>query len=107
MQQPSLFKGIRQLINSVMLFSSAYLLWHVSKQLSRVAVAYGFCSIALILISGAFLSVSRFLYGIVSLSLALGVLLARYPRWGYPILGLFGTLLVLFSIRFAWRLWVA
>lgn len=107
MQQASLFKGIRQFINYVMVFGSGYLLWYESKRLSGVAVSYGFCSLALILISGAFLSVSRFLYGIVSLSIALGVLLARYPRWGYPIFGFFGLSLVLFSIRFAWKLWVA
>ncbi len=107
MQQPSLHKGIRSFLNFATIFASGYLLWRVSKKLAPVAVAYGFSSLALILISGAFLSVSRFLYGNVSLSLALGVLLARYPRWGYPLMSLFAILLLLFSIRFAWKLWVA
>lgn len=39
-------------------------------------------------------SVSRYAYGIVSLSLALGILLASHPRWGYAILALFAVLLV-------------
>jgi len=88
----------------VMLLGSGYLLWHLRRKLSRVAVAYGFCSLALLIIGGATLSFERYAYGIVSLSLGLGVLLARYPRWGYAVMGFFAILLVQSAIRFAcWR----
>lgn len=99
--------GLRRFINIVMILGSGYLLWRLSTKLSRVAVAYGFSTLALIIISKALTSVNRFLYGNVSLSLALGVLFARYPRWGYLIISIFAILLVVFSIRFSWNLWVA
>ncbi len=91
----------------VIVFGSSYLLWRLRSKLSHVAVAYGFCSLALSLTSGAILSVERFAYGIVSLSLALGVLLARYPYWGYALIGLFAIWLVRYAILFAWWDWVA
>ena len=100
-------KNVRRLINFVMIFGSSYLLWRLSTKLNHVAVAYGFCALTLILISGAIHSVNRFLFGIVSLSLALGVLFARYPRWGYPIIGFGAILLIVFAIRFSWWHWVA
>ena len=95
------------LIPVVMIFGGAYLLWHLRAKLSPVAVAYGFCSLALIITSGVLMSVSRFAYAIVSLSLALGVLFANHPRWGYVTMGLFAILLVEFAIKFAWWHWVA
>lgn len=106
-QAPTKLKGIRRLINFAMIAGCGYFLWRLSARLRPVAVAYGFCSLILVLISGAVVSVNRFLYGNVSLSLALGVWLARYPRWRYPTIGFFALLLVIFSIRFAWNLWVA
>ncbi len=92
-----------------MVFGGAYLFWHLRHQLSRVALTYGFFSILLILLSGATLSVNRYVYGIPSASLALGLLLSRHRHrhWGYATMGLFATLLVGFSIRFAWWRWVA
>jgi Gpi18-like mannosyltransferase len=106
-QYPSRLIGIRRLINLVMIFGCGALLWRLSSQLSRVAVAYGFCSLTLLVTVRAVRSINRYLYGIVPLSIALGVLFARYPRWGYPTLGLFVIFLVVFSIRFSWNLWVA
>ncbi len=75
------------LINTVMVLGSGYLLWQLRTQLSLVTVIYGFCALGLILASGGTWSLSRIAYGIVSLSVALGVLLARYPRWGYATMG--------------------
>lgn len=92
---------------AVVIFGGGYLLWRLRTQLSRVAGVYGFCALALILSSGSTVSVERIVYGVVSLSLALGVLLARHPRWGYAIMGYFAILLVAFSIRFARWFWVA
>jgi Gpi18-like mannosyltransferase len=99
--------AIKELTKLVMVFGGAYLFWHFRREISRVAVVYGFFSILLIFSSGAVLSVNRYVYGIVTASLAFGLLLSRHPRWGYAIMGLFGTMLVGFSIRFAWWRWVA
>lgn len=99
--------AVKELTKLIMVFGSAYLFWHLRHQMSRVAVVYGFFSILLIFNSGAIMSVNRFVYGIVTASMALGIFLSRHPRWGYATMGLFGTLLVGFSIRFAWWRWVA
>ena len=90
-----------------MVFGGIYLLWHMRRQLSHVAVAYGFFSMALIVTSGVLGSVTRYVYGTVSISLALGILLSRHQRWGYALIGFFSILLVVYTIRFAWWQWVA
>lgn len=95
------------LINAVMIFGGGYLLWRLGNKLSLVAVTYGFCSLGLILVSGSTISVGRLAYGIVSLAIALGLLLGRYPRWGYIILSFFAILLASFAIRFAQHQWVS
>ncbi|GAB4186046.1 MAG: hypothetical protein Fur006_25010 [Coleofasciculaceae cyanobacterium] len=99
--------AVKELTKLIMVFGGGYLFWYMRHQISRVAVVYGFFSILLIINSGAVLSVNRYVYGIVTASLALGVLLSRHPRWGFATMGLFGTMLLGFSIRFAWWRWVA
>jgi Gpi18-like mannosyltransferase len=91
----------------VMIFGSAYLLWFVRKRLTSMVLTYGFCSLALLVNAGALKSVNRYAYGIVPLSIALGLLLAAKPRWGYGLMGLFGVFLLYVSVRFASWLWVA
>lgn len=91
----------------VMLLGGSFLLWHLRSKLPQVVIIYGFCSFALLLKSGATSSFHRYVYGIVSVSLALGILLACYPRWGYAIIGLFTILLINYTVRFAWWQWVA
>jgi Gpi18-like mannosyltransferase len=94
-------------IKVFMVFGSAYLLWYVRHKLSRVAFIYGFCSLAMVSALGYLLSISRFVYAIASLSLALGILLSYHRRWGFALIGLFAILLASFAVRFAgWR-WVA
>jgi Gpi18-like mannosyltransferase len=95
------------LLRVVMFWGEGYLLWHLRAKLPPVALTYGFCSMAIILTAGTLSSVSRYAYGIVSLSLGLGVLFANHPRWGYLTLGLFAVMLVRFAILFAWWYWVA
>ena len=95
------------LLNTVAVLGGGYLLWHLRAQLTSVTVSYGLCALGLILVSGSTWSLSRIAYGIVSLSVALGVLLARYPRWGYPVIAFFTILLASFAVRFAQHLWVA
>ena len=70
-------------------------------------LTYGVCSLALLLSLGALNSVNRYVYGIVPLPIALGLLLVAKPRWGYGLMGLFGVFLLYVSVRFASWLWVA
>ncbi len=93
------------LINAVMIWGGAYLLWRFRHELPSVAVSYGFFSLLLILSSGRTISVERHAFGVVSLAIALGLLLFRYPRWGYTVIGFFALLLSSLSLRFAQHLW--
>ncbi|MCX7592569.1 MAG: hypothetical protein N2235_02180, partial [Fischerella sp.] len=99
-------KLINNLLNTVMVLGGAYLLWYLRKQLTSVNILYGFCGIALLLASGGTISLSRLAYGLVPLSIALGVLLERYPRQGHLILGWFSVLLARIAIGFAQNRWV-
>jgi len=91
-----------------MFFGGSYILWLMRSQLPRVAFVYGLCSLALLFSSGSVVnSVNRYCYAIVSLSFALGLVLARYPHWGYATMGLFAAIAIYFSMRFSWGLWVA
>ncbi|MGB3655713.1 MAG: mannosyltransferase family protein [Rivularia sp. (in: cyanobacteria)] len=94
------------LINTVSVVGSGYLIWKLRNELSPVTATYGLCGLALVLASGGTWSLSRIVYGIVSVSIALGVFLSRHPRWGYLTMGFFAILLTTFSIRFAQDLWV-
>ncbi|MCC5628605.1 hypothetical protein LC613_11030 [Nostoc sphaeroides CHAB 2801] len=96
-----------ELFKIALVFGGIYLLWLSRDKIPIVTVVYGFSSFALILNTGITASAERYAYGIVSLSIAFGLLLARYPRWGYPIMYFFGILMFTFSIRFARDLWVA
>ncbi|MEG4213045.1 mannosyltransferase family protein [Microcoleus sp. S13_B4] len=90
-----------------MVFGGCYLLWYLRKRLSITIICFGFCSLTLLVTSGALQSVERYAYGIVPLSIGLGLLLAAKPRWGYGLMGLFGVFLLYVSVRFASWLWVA
>jgi Gpi18-like mannosyltransferase len=113
--QPSWFdilsKALKGDISAIsrilMIFGGGYLLWFFRKRLTSIVLTYGFCSLALVVTSGTLTSVNRYAYGIVSLSIALGLLLAAKPRWGYGLMGLFGVFLLYVSVRFASWLWVA
>ncbi len=95
------------LINTAIVFGGAYLLWYFRSQLSNTLVTYGTCSYALIFSTGRTTSAERYVYGIVSVAVSLGILLSRYPRYGYIVSAFFALLLVLYSLRFAQHLWVA
>ncbi|HEY9597339.1 MAG TPA: mannosyltransferase family protein [Cyanophyceae cyanobacterium] len=95
------------LIHIMMVLGGGYLLWRLRTHLQPIAVVYGFCCLGLILVSGGTWALSRLAYGIVSLAIALGLLLSRYPRFGYILMGFFAIVLASFSVRFAQQLWVA
>ncbi|MGL5064824.1 MAG: mannosyltransferase family protein [Microcoleus sp.] len=84
-----------------MIFGGGYLLWHLRKRLSVTVICFGFCSLALLINSGALQSVHRYAYGIVSLSIGLGLVLSRYRYWGYALMGLFGVFLMYMAVKFA------
>jgi Gpi18-like mannosyltransferase len=90
-----------------MVFGGAYLLWHLRRQLSRVVIVYGFCSLALLVSSGVLHSISRYAYAIVSLSIGLGFVLSSHPRWGYLLMSIWAIMLGLLAMRFACGGWVA
>nr|WP_144050895.1 hypothetical protein [Nostoc sp. PCC 7524] len=95
------------LINISIVLGGSYLLWQLRSQLSSIILVYGCCGLGLIFASGGTLSMSRIAYGIVSLSIALGILLSHHYRWGYAAIGFFAILLITFSVRFAQNLWIA
>jgi Gpi18-like mannosyltransferase len=94
------------LLNTVAIVGGIYLLWHMRHRLTTIAIAYGFCGLGLLLVSGSTWSLTRLVYGIVSIPIALSLLLSRHPRWGYVTLCFFAILSILFSVRFAQELWV-
>jgi Gpi18-like mannosyltransferase len=88
----------------VTFFGSSYLLWHLRAKLGIIAATYGFCAISMIIASGASLSIERFIFGIVSVSIALGLLLSGNHKWGYATISIFAIFLLYYSTRFAWGL---
>lgn len=95
------------LIRTVVIFGGLFLLLLSRKKIPLVAFVYSLCSYGIILNTGLTLSVERYAYAIVPLSYAFGLLLARYPRWGYLILGFFVIPLVAFAVKFSQELWLA
>jgi len=94
-------------VNLVMVFGNLYLLWYSRIQLPNSYFLYSIFSFLIIFSSGRTASAERYIYAIAPLSLSLGILLDKYPRWGYGMILFLGILLVLYSIRFSQGLWVA
>ncbi|MEG4088653.1 hypothetical protein [Microcoleus sp. Pol12B4] len=84
-----------------MALGGGYLLSYLGKRLSITVLYFGFCSLALLINSGALQSVHRYAYGIVLLSMGLGLVLSSQPRWGYAVMTLFGTFLLYMAVKFA------
>jgi Gpi18-like mannosyltransferase len=99
--------GGNPFINTVIVFGGIYLLWRNKNQINLVSLLYAIFSFIIIFSSGRTTSAERYTYAIIPLSLALGIVLHRYPRWGYAAMIFFGLLLAIYSIRFAQHLWVA
>jgi Gpi18-like mannosyltransferase len=97
----------RSLLNLAIVFGGFYLLWLYKEKFSQSLWLYGLFSFIIIFSTGRTASAERYVYGIVTVAIALGILFHRYPRIGYLTIGFFGLLLTIFSIQFAQRLWVA
>jgi Gpi18-like mannosyltransferase len=95
------------LVRITIVYGGLILLWFSRAKLPLVTVIYGFFTYLLILNTGLVLSVERYAYGIVSLSMALGLILARHPRWGYMIMSFFAIILAQFAIMFSQRVWLS
>ena len=96
-----------QSIQMTIVFGGMYLLWSLRTKMPLVATIYALFSYALILNTGLTASVERYAYGIVSLSYASGLLLAKYPRLGIALMSFFAIVLANFAIAFAQNQWVA
>ncbi len=94
-------------VKTYMVFGGSYLLWHFRNDLRPVVLTYGIFSLLLVLFSGSIVATERYAYGIVSITIAFGILLSRYSRWGLPILIYFAIVLTSFAIRFSRNIWVA
>jgi len=95
------------LIRIAIIYGGVYLLWLSRNKIPLVTVIYGFFTYLLIFNTGLTLSVERYAYGIVSLSIALGLIVNRHPRWGYIIMSFFALVLAKFSIIFSQKLWLS
>ncbi|MFP4008852.1 MAG: mannosyltransferase family protein [Spirulinaceae cyanobacterium] len=95
------------LINVLTIFGGCYLLWKFRDELGSLLLSYGLFSYLIIFNSGSTISAERFVYGTIPVAIALGLLLSRYPRYGYATMSFFLLLLTLYCIRFAQHLWVA
>ncbi|MEG3835658.1 hypothetical protein QUA46_29070 [Microcoleus sp. MON2_D6] len=83
-----------------LIWGNGYLLWYWRKWLIITVVYFGFCSLALLLNSSVMQSLHRYAYGIVSLSIGLGLVLSSHPRWGYAVMTVLATFLLYMAVKF-------
>ncbi|MBW4666231.1 MAG: hypothetical protein KME60_02015 [Cyanomargarita calcarea GSE-NOS-MK-12-04C] len=95
------------LVRITIIYGGVCLSWISRNKIPFVTVLYGFFTYLLIFNTGLTLSVERYVYGIVSLSIALGLIVNRHPRWGYMIMSFFALVLAKFSIIFSQKLWLS
>ncbi|SRR5579883_176644 len=94
-------------VKTYMVIGGGYLLWHFRQKLRPVVFIYGVFSLWLVLFAGSIVASERFAFGIVSLAIAFGMLLSRFPWWGLPTLTYFAIVLASFAIRFSRNIWIA
>jgi Gpi18-like mannosyltransferase len=93
------------LLNLTMVVGGIVVLWRSRRQLCPVAAAYAGCTVLLLLSTGRTISVERHLFALVPLSIAIGLVLERHPRWAVPLLSCSALPLMSLSIRFVQNLW--
>lgn len=92
---------------TAIVFGAAALLWRLRSELGRLQTAYGLLAVALVVASGSTTSVDRYVYAIAPAAIALGLVLARHPRWGGAALFAMAVMLVSAALRIARGMWVA
>jgi Mannosyltransferase (PIG-V) len=95
------------LLQIIMPIFAMWLTWFSRKKTSPILLIYGCCFLVFLLITGTKASIHRHLYTMPSMSLSLGILFSQYPRAGYISIGIFGLVLLIYSIKFAWWDWIA
>jgi uncharacterized integral membrane protein len=93
------------LLSLAALLVSFILLWYLRLELPPVATVYGLLVLVLLLTAGP-ASFYRYLYGTVSLSFGLGILLSRHFRVGYGVIGFFAVSLFAEALHFASWDWI-
>jgi Gpi18-like mannosyltransferase len=93
------------LLNLTMAIGGAVLLWVMRRELAPVALAQGALTVLLMVATGRTISVERFMFALVPVAIAFGLLLDRYPRWGRPVLCCWALPLASLSLRFVQVLW--
>jgi hypothetical protein len=92
-------------IGNVMLAAIVFCI--AGSRLPSATIAYGFVSLAFLIVSGNITSIDRHVYAIVTFSMALGIVLARAGYFRYPTALFFIIYLCTDATRFARYLWVA
>ena len=94
-------------IKVIMLAGGGALLWVSRAVLPPVALAYAVFSLALILFTGTAASIERYIYGIVSITIAFGLYFSAKPRRGLLLLAYFGLLLAVIAFQYVRYVWIA
>jgi hypothetical protein len=85
---------------------AAAVFWIARSRLSTAMLLYGWFSLLLLLLVNV-QSIGRFVYGIATFPVALGIVLSSHRRIAWCFLAVCALTLLLFSIRWAWWFWVA
>ena len=83
------------------ILGGVWLLAYYHRRLGFVGSIYTLCSLSLFFYSGNVISVHRFIYGVVPISIALAIFLSHHPKWGYLMIAASLPVLIWTSIRFA------
>jgi Gpi18-like mannosyltransferase len=95
------------LLQIIMPIFVVWLTWFSRKRINPILLIYGCCFLVFLFLTGTKASIHRHLYTMPSMSLGLGILFSQHPRAGYISIGVFGLILLIYSIKFAWWDWIA
>lgn len=99
--------GDAQIITVTSMFGGAWVVWQLRHQVPLSFTFYSFLSLGLILFSGSTFSADRYVYGIISASVAVGLFLAQRPRFGYGALVCSTIILIDQSVQWGYGVLVA
>lgn len=95
------------LLQIIMPIFTIWLTWFSRKKIKPILLIYTCCFLSFLFLTGTKASIHRHLYTMPSMSLGLGFLFSQHPRAGYFSIGVFGFVLMIYSIKFAWWDWIA
>jgi hypothetical protein len=94
-------QGLRTVLARLTLVATVALILLQRKAIPATACVYGVLCVLFLTTPGAVRSIDRYLYGTVTITYALGLLFARYPRLGFVALTGSGAVLVVFAALFS------